>query len=188
MWDRGVNPTPSRPKFPRHPCCSRWHTETFCIAVGGSQRPLCESRHRGKESRFLNTSNRENNLRPRFAGPHKNRNLPPNLVPLDRELGFSPGRNGRANPLFGLAPIGERSLSFSVEPLGLMKCILMPLRGGDASIFHRQIRPECFDQAKLFGFRQSLHVKFRNHGSTISRPLPRARSSLRKMPRLGRCG
>ncbi len=137
MWDRGVNPTPARRKAHRLPCCSKWHTEIFCRAAGGSQRPACESRHRGKGSRFLNTSHRENNLQRRFVGPHKNRNPPASLVPLDREPGFSPGRHGCPNPLFGLAPIGKRCLSFGMESLGFMKRILMPLRGGDAGVFYR---------------------------------------------------
>ena len=137
MSDHGVNPTPARRKSHRLPYCSKWHTEIFCRAAGSSQKTACVSRHRGKGSRFLNTPNRENNLRRRFAGPHKNRNLPASLVLLDREPGFSPGRYGRANPLFGLAPIGKRCLTFGMESLGFMKRILMPLRGGDAGVFHR---------------------------------------------------
>ena len=178
MWDHGANPTPARWQFYRHPRCSKWHAGIVCKAVDGSQRPACEFPRREEGIQFQNTSNRENNPRHRVAGPHKKRNPLAGRAPQDREPGFSPSRNRRTNPLFGLTPIGERRLAFGVESLGFTESLLVPWGRGDFGGIPRQIRPESFDQPQLFDFRERLHVKFRKHESSLSRPCPKARIGL----------
>ena len=172
--DHGANPTPARWRSHRRPCCSKWHTGIACKAAGGGRRPACEFPRKEKGIQFQNTSNRENNPRHLLAGPHKKRTPLAGRAPQDRESGFSPGRHRCTNPLLRFTPIGKRRLAFGVEPLGFLKSLLMPWRRSDFRTLPRQIRPERFNQPQLFNFRQRLHVQFRNHDLTLSRPCPKA--------------
>lgn len=176
MSDHAASRAPARQIPPPDRTHSKQRREIFYTTGGGSRRTGGGFQRGAAGRRSPRRLSLENNLRCRFVGSRRTGMPPANLARQDRGSGSSLRRNCPANPPFRVAPIREKSLPFSVEPLSFLQSILMPRRRDNARFLSRQVTPESLDQTELLRLRQRLDFDLRTHTDTVFDLFDKSRS------------